>query len=150
MTTAIVYYSKHHGNTKKVLDAISENDPVTLIDITKAQNIDFTGYDLIGIASGIYYGKFHSSILQFVKNNLPCGKSVFFLFTCGAKKESYLNSIKTIATQKSLKIIGSFGCLGLDTFGPFQLIGGIAKGHPNQTDFDMAIQFYRTILSKQY
>ena len=24
MTTAIVYYSKHHGNTKKVLDAISE------------------------------------------------------------------------------------------------------------------------------
>ena len=75
MTTAIVYYSKHHGNTKKVLDAISENDPVTLIDITKAQNIDFTGYDLIGIASGIYYGKFHSSILQFVKNNLPCGKA---------------------------------------------------------------------------
>ena len=54
MTTAIVYYSKHHGNTKKVLDAISENDPVTLIDITKAQNVDFTGYDQIGIASGIY------------------------------------------------------------------------------------------------
>ena len=24
MKTAIVYYSKHHGNTKKVIDAIAE------------------------------------------------------------------------------------------------------------------------------
>ena len=33
MTTAIVYYSKHHGNTKKLLDAIAASDAaVTLID----------------------------------------------------------------------------------------------------------------------
>ena len=34
--TAIVYYSQHHGNTKKVLDAIAgyDND-VTLIDVTQ-------------------------------------------------------------------------------------------------------------------
>lgn len=25
--TAIIYYSKHHGNTKKLLDAIAEADP---------------------------------------------------------------------------------------------------------------------------
>ena len=35
MKTAIVFYSRHHGNTKKLLDAIAEKYPVTLIDATK-------------------------------------------------------------------------------------------------------------------
>ena len=30
MKTAIVFYSRHHGNTKKLLDAIAEKYPVTL------------------------------------------------------------------------------------------------------------------------
>ena len=32
MKTAIVYYSAHHGNTKKLLDAIAVKNAVTLID----------------------------------------------------------------------------------------------------------------------
>lgn len=35
MKTAIVYYSTHHGNTKKLLDAIAEKNEVALIDLTK-------------------------------------------------------------------------------------------------------------------
>ena len=27
MSTAIIYYSEHHGNTKKLLDAIKAADP---------------------------------------------------------------------------------------------------------------------------
>ena len=34
MSTAIIYYSKHHGNTKKLLDAIAAKYEVTLIDVT--------------------------------------------------------------------------------------------------------------------
>ena len=35
MKTVIVYYSKHHGNTKKLLDVIAGADPtVVLIDVT--------------------------------------------------------------------------------------------------------------------
>ena len=34
MATAIVYYSRHHGNTKKLLDAIARDNEVTLIDAT--------------------------------------------------------------------------------------------------------------------
>ena len=57
--TAIVYYSQHHGNTKKVLDAIASYDnDVTLIDVTEKHEVDLTGYDRIGFASGIYFGKF--------------------------------------------------------------------------------------------
>ncbi len=37
MKTAVVYYSKHHGNTKKLLDAIKSafSDEITLFDATK-------------------------------------------------------------------------------------------------------------------
>lgn len=37
MKVAIAYYSQHHGNTKKLLDAIAEKHEVTLIDVTKKQ-----------------------------------------------------------------------------------------------------------------
>ena len=59
MTTAIVYYSKHHGNTKKLLDAIKAADPaVDLIDVTEAPDFDLSSYDRIGFASGIYFSNF--------------------------------------------------------------------------------------------
>ena len=51
MSTAIVYYSQHHGNTKKLLDAIRESDPdIKLIDTTKTKVEDLSPYDRIGIA----------------------------------------------------------------------------------------------------
>ena len=35
MKTAIVYYSKHHGNTKKLLDAIAGADPAVVLNVCK-------------------------------------------------------------------------------------------------------------------
>lgn len=86
MKTAIVYYSKHHENTKKLLDAIKENskDEITLIDVTKTQSIDLTSFERIGFASGIYFSKFENRILTFAKDFLPKNKEVFFIYTCGA------------------------------------------------------------------
>lgn len=37
---------------------------------------------------------------------------------------------------------GTFTCRGFDTFGPFRLIGGIAKGHPNEKELEKARAFY--------
>ncbi|HAP20133.1 MAG TPA: flavodoxin, partial [Lachnospiraceae bacterium] len=34
-----------------------------------------------------------------------------------------------------------FGCKGYDTFGPFKLVGGIAKGHPDGNDLKAAVSF---------
>ena len=68
MQTAIVYYSKHHGNTKKLLDAIAQQWDVTLSDAASNPNPDLSAYDLIGFASGIYYGKFHRSALNSCKS----------------------------------------------------------------------------------
>lgn len=50
MKTAIVYYSQHHGNTKKLLDAIKAADPsVELIDVVASPSADLSSYDRIHI-----------------------------------------------------------------------------------------------------
>ena len=55
---AIIYASTHHGSTKKLAEAIADRYDVHLINATKQQTADLSGYDLIGFASGIDFGKF--------------------------------------------------------------------------------------------
>lgn len=43
------------------------------------------------------------------------------------------------------KILGEYGCLGFDSFSPFKLIGGIAKGHPTNEEIDGAVKFYEDL-----
>lgn len=145
MNTAIVYVSTHHGNTKKLLYAIVEKHTVDLIDATKQEKADLTEYDRIGFASGIAYGKFYPQILKFMEENLPDGKQVFFIYTYGSKKNGYTKAIKEIAESKNSKILDEYGCLGFDTFGPFKLVGGIAKGHPDEDEISDAVEFYNQL-----
>ena len=145
MKTAIVYYSKHHGNTRKLIDAIAAEHDVTAIDATEATAADLSGYDAVGFASGIYYSKFHKTVLQFAEQNLPEGKDVFFLYTYGAEKKGYTEAITAAVKKHNAHILGEFGCFGFNTFGPFKLIGGIAKGHPDDTDLKNAVNFYNSL-----
>lgn len=145
MKTAIIYYSKHHGNTKKLLDAIAAKYEVTLIDITENLSVDLSEYDRIGFASGIYYSKFHKILLEYAKNKMPKGKKVFFIYTYGAEKNGYTKAISEAVSGNNAQILGEFGCFGFNTFGPFRLIGGIAKGHPNQDDFNKVLSFYESL-----
>ena len=54
MKTAICYYSRHHGNTLKVLKAMAEGTGIDLIDVTSRVAVHLEDYDCIGFASGIY------------------------------------------------------------------------------------------------
>lgn len=145
MKTAIIYYSKHHGNTKKILDAIAKENEVTLINISDHPEENLAEYDRIGFASGIYYSKFHKSLLSYAQAHMPENKETFFIYTYGAKKEGYTDAITKVVKKHNTKILGEFGCFGFNTFGPFKLIGGIAKGHPDQTDYENAIKFYNEL-----
>ena len=78
MKTAIVYYSKHHGNTKKLIDAITETGDVTLIDVTKQSEYDLGSFDFIGFASGIYYQKYSEKVCRAQFARLK--KSIFYLY----------------------------------------------------------------------
>ena len=145
MKTAIVYYSKHHGNTKKLLDAIAAGNEVALIDVTEQPQADLSGYDRIGLASGIYYNSFAKQLLAFAQEYLPEKKDIFYVFTHGAPKGVFLTAIRKIAEQKQCKEIGAYHCLGFDTFGPFKLVGGIAKGHPTEEEINGAVAFYKKL-----
>lgn len=142
MKTAIVYYSEHHGNTKKLLDAIAAKHDVTLIDVTKTPETDLSGYDRIGLASGIYYSSFAKQLLAYAEEHLPEGKDVFYIFTHGAPKGMFLNAVRKIAEAKHCRELGDYHCQGFDTFGPFKLVGGIAKGHPTEDEISGAVSFY--------
>ena len=61
--------------------------------IRDRNNIVLQEYDLIGIASGIAFGKFYNLIEEWIKNNLPSGKKVFLLYTYGMKSNNYIESI---------------------------------------------------------
>ena len=145
MSTAIVYYSKHHGNTKKLLDAIAEKHPVTLIDVTAQPDADLSGYERIGFASGIYYSAFAKQIISFANAHLPERKDVFYIYTHGAPKGDFLKAMREIADKKHCREIGEYRCQGFDTFGPFKLIGGIAKGHPTEEEIKGAVDFYQQL-----
>ena len=146
MKTAIIYYSRHHGNTKKILDEIARKFDVTLIDAAQTDSADLEEYDVIGFASGIYYSKFHKSVLQFAEQHLPRMKKVFFIYTYGAKKKGYTEAITKAVDLRGADILGEYGCFGFNTFGPFKLIGGIAKGHPDQAELAGAVEFFEGIM----
>lgn len=146
MKTAIIYYSKHHGNTKKLLDAIAQrHDDVDLFDATAFEDTDLSTYDRIGFASGIYYSKFQKCVLQIAKEHLPDGKQTFFLYTFGTRKDGYTKAISAAAEEHNAVILGEYGCLGFNTFGPFKLFGGMAKGHPDADEIKNAVKFYEEL-----
>ena len=143
MSTAIIYYSEHHGNTKKLLDAIAAAaSDVELIDVTKEAK-DLSGFDRIGIASGIYFSNFAKQVLSYAEAQLPEGKPIFFIYTHGAPGGDFLKGIRGITEKKHCRELGAYRCQGFDTFGPFKLVGGIAKGHPTQDEIDGAVSFYQ-------
>ncbi len=145
MATAIVYYSRHHGNTKKLLDAIAKDNEVTLIDATASPEADLSGYDRIGFASGIYYSAFAKQLVAYASGHLPENRDVFYLYTHGAPDGDFLKTIRAVAAEKHAREIGTYHCQGFDTFGPFKLVGGIAKGHPTEEELQGAADFYRNL-----
>lgn len=142
MKTAIVYFSQHHGNTKKLLDAIAKKHEVTLIDVMAQPAADLSAYDRVGFASGIYFSAFAKQIIAFASAHLPENRDVFYIYTHGAPKGDFLKAMREVSAQKHCHEVGEYHCQGFDTFGPFKLVGGIAKGHPTSSEIDGAVQFY--------
>ena len=153
MKALIVYASTHHGNTKKVVDAIAQACQVETVDATKVADKDLKEYDLIGIASGIYATQFHNSVINFAKKNLPDlsetepKKKIFYIMTSAMNKDFSKGMTKELA-NKNIEVLGAFSCVGYNTFGPFKLIGGTGKGHPDEKDLENAVTFYKGILGK--
>ena len=143
---AIIYASTHHGNTYKLVEAIVEKYPVTCIDATKTHQADLSSYDVIGFASGIDFGKFYEPVEQFLIENLPENKKIFFLYTCAKTSERFTKSMQMEASKKNAVILGEYGCRGYNTYGPWKIIGGMNKNHPTNEEIAEAIKFFETMI----
>ena len=143
MKTVICCYSRHHGNTRKVAEAMALEGGADLIDVTTRQTVRLEEYDCVGFASGIYGFEFHKAVTAFARQYLPEGKPVFFVCTYGALRGAGAKELESLARERGCPVLGTFGCKGYDTFGPFRLVGGIAKGHPDEQDLKNARGFFR-------
>ncbi|WP_321421694.1 flavodoxin family protein [uncultured Methanobacterium sp.] len=144
MKTAIVYKSVHHQNTKKVAEVISNCLEGDMFDLNDFHPQKIQEYDLIGFGSGIYYNKPHKSMRNILKGlDKVTGKDAFTFITSGDGRPN--NWLSKQLTEKGFNILASFNCKGFDTVGPFKLIGGLNKGHPNEDDLLRAEAFAKQV-----
>lgn len=144
---AVIYCSVHHKNTKKLIDAIAEKYPdILLLNAASVVLKDLQRYELIGVASGIFYGKMHRSVLKFLEDNLPEHKKSFVIYTSGASKDDYGKDAEAIIAKKKCTLLGKYSCRGYDTFGPFALVGGLNKKYPDSSEIDGAVKFFEEMI----
>ena len=144
----LLYYSIHHDNTQKIAEAIADKLPVDLVRIPAHAPVHLEDYDLVGFASGIYMSEFGKPLQRLAMeldglNGTPC----FTLYTCGAPRGEYAGPFASLLQSRGANIVGGWHCRGFDTFGPFKLIGGLAKGRPNADDLADAVAFVEALLA---
>nr|WP_312577073.1 flavodoxin family protein [Sedimentibacter sp.] len=138
----IVYYSYHHGNTKKIADVMAGASGAELCTIDDLNSKKLQNYELIGFGAGIAYGKHYDKLLKAASELDLRGKTVFVFSTSGSgKSESNNAPLIELLKKSGANVAGSFACKGFDTAGPLKLIGGIAKGHPDAADIESARKF---------
>jgi flavodoxin len=144
--TAIVFRSPHHGNTKKLLDAIVRAHPDVVLIKAGEESFDPENYDIIGFASGVYAGKLHREVRKVWKAVNGKGHKAFAVFTCGGSDgEEYGAHYMDALRQNGFETCGFYWCAGHDSFGPLRLVGGINKGKPDAEGIQGAVTFYESL-----
>ncbi len=92
---------------------------------------------------------FHPELIQLIQN-LPdiTGRAAFIFATSGLPEtpiNRYTRRLKKLLESKGFRVMGTYTCRGLDTWGPFGVIGGVSKYHPNAQDLDLAIEFAKNL-----
>jgi flavodoxin len=134
--TIIVFESYHHKNTEKIARILTQALQAKLYRPEQINVSTLSDFDLIGFGTGIYHGKPHVKIRHFLEQ-LPLlkNKKAFLFTTSGFIKDEYTQKISDSISKKGLLLIGSFACKGHNTYGPFKVIGGLNRGHPDLEDF---------------
>lgn len=154
--TVIFLYSFHHGNTRKIANAIAPKINASIQDIDKMDidNINFSVLEeceLIGFGSGIDSDKHYQLMLDFAEK-LPNvqDKKAFIFSTSGIySKKKMLNdheTLRNILQNKGFVIVGEFGCPGHNTNSFLKHLGGMNKGRPNEQDLKNAELFAKELL----
>lgn len=145
MHTLVIYSSFHHGNTKKIAEKMASELKAELLAakeiLEESIEKSIENYNMIGLGSGIYHGKFSKEILKIAENIR--NKEVFLFSTSGSGNEKYNDILEKMLKANGNKIIGSFTCKGYNTYGIFGYLGGKGKLHPDTSDIEEAVDFVK-------
>lgn len=148
MATIIVTSSKSaHSNTRRIADALGEALDARVLTPEVATPDVLAQADRVGFGSGIYWMNFDQRLAECV-HNLPdmAGRDAFVFATSGLPEppfRRYTRGLGRVLEAKGFRIVGTFTCRGVDTWGPFKfkLLGGVSKGRPNDSDVAAARAF---------
>jgi flavodoxin len=150
MKALIIYISIHHGNTERVAKVMANILDADSLQVKQVNANMLEQYNLIGFGSGIYFGKHHESLLDFV-DKLPVmkNKKAFIFSTSGLRKIPFVHDfdkpLRKRLQRKGFDIIGEFSCRGLDTYRATKLVGGVNKGRPDARDLQQAEDFAQSL-----
>ena len=130
-------------NTEKVATAMTQAMNATLKKVEEARPEDVAEYDLVGIGSGIYGGRYHKDLFALVEKIPGLEKDVFLFSTAGKPDEKHDQPMKELLIAKGARIVGEFRCPGQIGFLGF----GVAnKGRPGEQDLERAREFTKGLL----
>ncbi len=151
MKALIVYVSLHHQNTERIA---REMAAAIGADCKRPEEVDrdsVASYDLIGLGSGIYYSSHHRDLLNFVNglDRLLRHKRTFIFSTSGFEELVFHQALKERLAAHGAEIVGEFKCGGWNTYGPFEMGGGLQQGRPDRMDLrnasDFALELVRSL-----
>lgn len=142
----LVTSASGHGNTTKVAQAMADTLGTM---VTAPESVPYTNLadcGLLGIGSGVYYGRMHRSLFDWLRG-LPddptSGMPAFIFSTSGLPFLAVLWHwpLRYLLTRKGFRVVGEFACRGFDTWGPLWLAGGLNRAHPDSRDLTRARTF---------
>ncbi len=157
VNSVIVCTSVHHGNTHVVAEAMASATGGWVLRPGDEAHEAIHNADVAGFGSGIFFGSHHRDLLQFAGSLNPvqgCGAFLFSTSGTGHRIPrligvDYHRKLRRILQRKGYTIVGEFDCRGFDTYGPWGRLGGIAKGHPNNTDLKRAFRFAHDLIHSE-
>lgn len=138
--------SVHHGNTATVAKAMAG---VLGADVAAPESVPYTSlttYGLLGVGSGVYYGRMHEALFDWLCGlpDAPVPRTPAFVFsTSGLPFLAMLWHwpLRRLLARKGFRVVGEFACRGFDTWGPLWLTGGLNRSHPDARDLARAALF---------
>ena len=150
---SLIVYSSQTGNTRKIAQCIHdgmvtggvENELKPVAEVNSNRLAD---YDLIGIGAPVFYYKEPFNVRDFLQS-LPLlnGQHWFVFCTHANVIGNYFPSVAEKLNGKGAKVIGYHNSYANLTV-PYYPKPSYTSGHPDDQDFERAINFGRTIVEK--
>ncbi|MDD1724452.1 MAG: flavodoxin family protein [Methanospirillum sp.] len=155
MKSLLIVCSYHHHNTEKIAQVFAKILDAQIIKPLEVNPEELPGYDLTGFGSGIYGGKHHEYLLEFVDRLPPVTSGKAFIFSTSAmtgeaKVAKDHSLLREKLQSKGYRIVDEFSCKGFNTNSFLKYIGGMNKGRPDAEDFRHAEEFARNLKGQMH